>query len=141
MNDIKTTLKELSESSVEITCEVSAESFEKERPIALKKVGEEISLPGFRKGHVPESMISQKFGDAFILEEMANIAMDRAYSEILKRHKVHAIAMPEVQVKKLAKGNPFEFTLTFQVMPEIKLKYQAPEHRKRRMYRNVTELR
>lgn len=121
MTDIKTTLKELSEISVEITCEVPAESFEKERSIALKKVGEEVSLPGFRKGHVPESMISQKFGDAFILEEMANLAMDRAYSEILKRHKIHAIAMPEVQVKKLARDNPFEFTLTFQVMPEIKL--------------------
>lgn len=126
MNDIKTTLKELSESSVEITCEVSALSFEKERPIALKKVGEEISLPGFRKGHVPESMIAQKFGDAFILEEMANLAMDRAYSEILTRHKIHAIAMPEVKVMKLAKGNPFEFTLTFQVMPEIKL----PDYKK-----------
>lgn len=111
---------------VEVTCEVSAESFEKERPIALKKVGEEISLPGFRKGHVPESMISQKFGDAFILEEMANLAMDRAYSEILTRHKIHAIAMPEVKVTKLAKGNPFEFTLTFQVMPEIKL----PDYKK-----------
>ncbi|OIP65268.1 hypothetical protein AUK15_02200 [Candidatus Nomurabacteria bacterium CG2_30_43_9] len=125
-NDIKTTLKEISESSIEIICEVSAELFEKERPIALKKVGEEISLPGFRKGHVPESMISQKFGDAFILEEMANIAMDRAYSEVLTRHKIHAIAMPEVKVTKLAKGNPFEFTLTFQVMPEIKL----PDYKK-----------
>ncbi|HAS84504.1 MAG TPA: hypothetical protein DCS23_00300 [Candidatus Yonathbacteria bacterium] len=124
--NLKTTLKELSESSVEITCEVSAESFEKERPIALKKVGEEISLPGFRKGHVPENMIAQKFGDAFILEEMANLAMDRAYSEILTRHKIHAIAMPEVKVTKLAKGNPFEFTLTFQVMPEIKL----PDYKK-----------
>ncbi|MFZ2303495.1 MAG: trigger factor [Minisyncoccia bacterium] len=126
MTDIKTTLKELSGSSVEITCEISALSFEKERPIALKKVGEEISLPGFRKGHVPESMIAQKFGDAFILEEMANLAMDRAYSEILTRHKIHAIAMPEVKVTKLAKGNPFEFTLTFQVMPEIKL----PDYKK-----------
>ncbi len=124
--NLKTTLKELSESSVEITCEVSAESFEKERPIALKKVGEEISMPGFRKGHVPESMIAQKFGDAFILEEMANLAMDRAYSEILTRHKIHAIAMPEVKVTKIAKGNPFEFTLTFQVMPEIKL----PDYKK-----------
>ena len=119
--NLKTTLKELPESLVKITCEISADAFEKERPIALKKVGEEISMPGFRKGHVPENMIAQKFGDAFILEEMANLAMDRAYSEILNRHKVHAIAMPEVKVTKLAKGNPFEFTLTFQVMPEIKL--------------------
>lgn len=121
MNDIKTTLKELPESMVEITCEISAERFEKERAIALKKVGEEISLPGFRKGHVPESMIIQNFGEALILEEMANLAMDRAYSEIINRHKIHAIAMPEVKVTKIAKGNPFEFTLTFPVMPEIKL--------------------
>lgn len=121
MNDIKTTLKELPESKVEITCEIPTETFEKERTIAVKKIGEEVSLPGFRKGHVPESMITQKFGEALILEEMANLAMDRAYSEILSRHKVHAIAMPTVTVKKLAKGNPFEFTLTFQTMPEIKL--------------------
>lgn len=121
MTDIKTTLKELPESQVEITCEIPAETFEKGRSAALKKIGEEVSLPGFRKGHVPESMIAQKFGDALILEEMANLAMENAYSEILTRHKIHAIAMPTVQVKKLAKSNPFEFTLTFQVMPEIKL--------------------
>lgn len=121
MNNVKTTLKELSECSVEITCEVSAESFEKERSIALKKISEEVSLPGFRKGHVPEAMLIQKFGEALILDEMANLAMDRAYSEILNRHKIHAIAMPTVKITKLAKGNPFEFTLTFQVMPEIKL--------------------
>lgn len=126
MTDIKTTLKELPESLIEITCEIPAEVFEKERPLALKKIGEDVSLPGFRKGHVPESMIAQKFGDALILEEMANIAMDHAYPEILTRHKVHAIAMPTVTVKKLAKDNPFEFSLTFQVMPEIKL----PDYKK-----------
>lgn len=125
-NNLKTELKELSESSIEITCEVSAQVFEKERPIALKKIGEEVSMPGFRKGHVPENMITQKFGDVFILEEMANLAMDRAYSEILNRHKIHAIAMPEVKITKLAKDNPFEFKLIFQVMPEIKL----PDYKK-----------
>lgn len=118
---LKTTLKELPESKVEITCEIPADVFEKERPIAMKKIGEEVSMPGFRKGHVPDSMIAQKFGDALILEEMANLAMDRAYSEVLTRHQIHAIAMPDVQVTKIAAGNPFEFTLTFQVMPEIKL--------------------
>ena len=126
MNDIKTTQKNISESEVEITCEIPSVTFEKERPIALKKIGEEVTMPGFRKGHIPESMIVQKFGEALILEEMANLAMDRAYSEILNRHKVHAIAMPNVQVKKLALGNPFEFTLTFQVMPEIKM----PDYKK-----------
>jgi len=126
MNEIKTTLKDLPDSEIVITCEIPTEVFEKERPVALKKIGDEVTLPGFRKGHVPETMIVQKFGDALILEEMANLAIDHAYPEILKRHKVHAIGMPTVAVTKIAKGNPFEFTLTFPVMPEIKL----PDYKK-----------
>ncbi len=124
--DIKTTIKELPESEIAIVCEIPTETFEKERAVALKKVGEEVSLPGFRKGHIPEAMLVQKFGDALILEEMANLAIEKAYSEILTRHKIHAIGMPTVSVTKLAKGNPFEFTLTFPVMPEIKL----PDYKK-----------
>ncbi len=126
MTDIKTTLKNVSEIEVEITCVIPTDSFEKERSLALKKIGEGVSIPGFRKGHVPEAMLVQKFGDALILEEMANLAIDRTYPEILKEHKVASIGMPEVKVMKLAKGNPFEFTLTFPVMPEIKL----PDYKK-----------
>ncbi len=123
---MKTTLKNISETEIEISCEISTDSFEKERPLALKKIGDEVTLPGFRKGHIPEAMLVQKFGDALILEEMANIAIDRAFPEILKEHKVASIGMPTVKVMKLAKGNPFEFTLTFPVMPEIKL----PDYKK-----------
>lgn len=126
MTDIKTTLKNISENEVEITCELTAETLEKERPRAMRRVGEEVSLPGFRKGHVPENILVQKFGDAFILEEMANLAIEKAYPEILKKHKVSTIGMPNVQIKKLAKGNPFEFTLTFSVLPEITL----PDYKK-----------
>ena len=154
MNEIKTTIKDLPESEVMITCEIPADIFEKERAVALKKVGEEISLPGFRKGHVPETMITQKFGEALINEEMANLAIDHAYPEILKRHKIHAVGMPSVAVTKLAKGNPFEFTLTFQVMPEITLpdykalakevmtaKDEAPEATDEEVEQAVNELR
>ncbi len=121
MTKIKTTFKQLSEAEVEISCELPAEALEAERAGALKHIGEEVALPGFRKGHVPENMLIQRFGDAFILEEMANRALDKAYPEILKEHHVHAIGMPKVEIKKLARGNPFEFTLTFPVMPEITL--------------------
>ena len=126
MTTIKTTLKNISENEIEITCELTAETLEKERPRAMKRVGEEVTLPGFRKGHVPENILVQKFGEAFIMEEMANLTIEKAYPEILKEHKVHTLGMPTVAVKKLAKGNPFEFTLTFAVLPEIKL----PDYKK-----------
>lgn len=123
---MKTTLKNLSESEIEVLCEIPAETFEKERARAVKRVSEEVSLPGFRKGHVPEDMLVKKFGEAFILEEMANLAIEKAYPEILREHKIHAISMPQVNVKKLAKGNPLEVAFTFSVLPEITL----PDYKK-----------
>lgn len=126
MTDIKTSAKNLSENEIVITCEITAERFEKTRVRAMQKVGEDVSLPGFRKGHIPDAVLLQKFGEALILEEMANIALEDAYPEILKEHKIPAIDMPTVAVTKLAKGNPFEFTLTFAIMPEIKL----PDYKK-----------
>lgn len=126
MTDIKTTVNNISEAEIEILCEVDVETFEKERTQALERIGKEVTLPGFRKGHVPSNVLEQKFGEAFILEEMANLTMEKVYPEILRKHKVSAIAQPTVQVKKLAKDNPFEFSLTFQVLPEIKL----PDYKK-----------
>lgn len=126
MTAIKTTLKNLSETEIEITCEITVEEFEKERASAMKRIGAEVSLPGFRKGHIPDNVLVQKFGEAFVLDEMANLAMDRAYPEILRTHKVAAIARPSVQIKKLAQGNPFEFSITFPVLPEITL----PDYKK-----------
>ena len=118
---MKTTLNNISESEVEIICEIPVEVFEKNRATAIKKISENVSLPGFRKGHAPESMVVKNYGEALILEEMANIAIDHAYPEILLEHKVASIGMPAVQIRKLAKDNPFEFSLTFPVLPEITL--------------------
>jgi FKBP-type peptidyl-prolyl cis-trans isomerase (trigger factor) len=126
MTDIKTSAKNLSDSEVVITCEIDSVTFEKTRGRAIQKAGDGVTIPGFRKGHVPESVLIQKFGEALILEEMANIAIEDSYPEILTKHKIPAIDMPVVAVTKLAKGNPFEFTLTFPIMPEIKL----PDYKK-----------
>lgn len=121
MTDLTISTNNISEAEIELTCEMTAEAFEKHRAKALKHVAEEVSLPGFRPGHIPESILIQKFGETLILEEMASLAIDHAYSKIIEKHKIRAISAPAVTIKKLAKGNPFEFSLLYAVMPDIKL--------------------
>jgi FKBP-type peptidyl-prolyl cis-trans isomerase (trigger factor) len=121
MVGVKTSLRNISENEIEVTCEISSEIFETHRKKAIGRIVKEVSLPGFRKGHIPEHILIQRFGEALILEEMANLAIDHAYSKIIEEHKVRAIGRPAVTIKKLAKGNPFEFSLLYSVMPKIKL--------------------
>ncbi len=122
----QTTIKTLPMSQVEITAIISSEEFDKTRSEAIKHIGKDVELPGFRKGHVPEKMLIARIGEGAILEEMAEIAIGRAYGEVLVSSKVDALGRPEVRITKIALGNPLEFTLTTAVFPKITL----PDYKK-----------
>jgi trigger factor len=115
------TVKKLPQSIIEITVSVPAEIFDAARPHAITHVGEELELPGFRKGKAPAALVTQKVGEAAILEEMAEHVISRAYPKILVEHKIDAIGRPDVSVTKLAPGNALEFTIKVAIVPEVKL--------------------
>lgn len=123
---IKTTIKKLPKSEVEIEGELEAEAFEAYFNKALKKIGENIELDGFRKGKVPEHVLLSKVPEIRVLEEMAEMAIAEHYPKILENEKVDAIAQPEIGITKLARKNPLGFKIKTAVMPEIKL----PEYKK-----------
>jgi trigger factor len=119
-------INKLDKSRVEITGSIPADVWEKHRAAAVKHVGEHITIDGFRKGMIPESILVAKVGDSAIREEMAELALSRTYFDILIDNKIDAIGRPEIQVTKLAAGNPLEFKIITAVVPEISL----PDYRK-----------
>ena len=123
---ISATIKKLPSSQLEITGSVSIETLEKARPQALKDINENVSIDGFRKGMVPENILIAKVGEMAILEEMAELALSRAYFDIIVDNKIDAIGKPVTEITKLAKDNPLEFKITTAVIPEFKL----PDYKK-----------
>lgn len=113
--------KKLPNSMIEISAAIPANVFDGYRGEALKRIGKDVELPGFRKGHVPEKMLAARIGESNILEEMAEIAIGRAYAEIIVGEKIDALGRPEVKITKIAEGNPLEFTLTTAVFPDVTL--------------------
>ncbi len=123
---MKIDIKTLPKSQIEILGTIEVDDLESFRSKAMKHLGEHADLPGFRKGHIPENVLSSAIGEHEILGEMAEIAIASKYPEILMAHKIDAIGRPEVHVLKLAKGNPLEFKIITAVVPEITL----PEYKK-----------
>lgn len=108
-------------SQIEIKATIPASEFDQVRSEAIKHIGEEIELPGFRKGHVPEKMLAQKIGESAILEEMAEIVIGHAYPKIITQEKLDVLGRPAITIQKIALGNPLEFTIVSAIFPEIKL--------------------
>ena len=120
------TIKPLEKSRVEIVGSVPASLWEKNRDEALKFINNSVTIDGFRKGMVPENILIGKVGEKAILEEMAEMAMSKAYVDIIMDKKIDAIGKPEIQITKLASGNPLEFKIVTVVVPEVKL----PDYKK-----------
>src|SRR3989344_4100113 len=114
-------IKRLPKSEIEIEGELDIETFETYFSRALKRIGKNIELPGFRKGKVPEGVLLSKVPEAQILGEMAELALEEHYSKILEENKIDAIDRPDISITKLARKNPLGFKIKTAVIPEVEL--------------------
>ncbi|MDD3662462.1 MAG: trigger factor [Candidatus Pacebacteria bacterium] len=118
---MKTTIKKLEKSEVEIIGTLESEVFEKYEEKALNKIGERLELPGFRKGKAPANIVKENIPEMELLEEMAEQAITDNYSKILEENKIDAIGRPEITITKIGKGSELEFKIITATLPELKL--------------------
>ncbi|MDO8752122.1 MAG: trigger factor family protein, partial [Candidatus Wolfebacteria bacterium] len=124
-------VKKLENSEMEIEGEISVEKVEAHIDEAMRRLGEEVAMPGFRKGHVPPKILKQRLGEMAVWTEAAEYALRAEYPTILKAalEKVkdaEPISAPEVTITKMAPGNPLGFKMRIALMPEVKL----PDYKK-----------
>jgi trigger factor len=118
---MKITINKLPKSEVEIEGELEGDVFETYYAKALKKIGENFEVDGFRKGKVPENILLSKIPEIRILEEMAEMALSEHYPKIIEDEKIDAISRPEISITKLARNNPLGFKIKTAILPEMKL--------------------
>lgn len=120
------TIEKLEGSQVKITGEIPFEELAKHKTAAVKALGRNIKVDGFREGHVPEAVLVAKVGEMAILTEAAEKAISSTYPKVVEAHQLDTIGYPEISITKIAEGSPLGFTATATVLPEIKL----PDYKK-----------
>ncbi len=113
-------------SEVTIKAEVPADVLSACERRAVRELGRDIELPGFRKGHVPEDMLRGKLDHNLILDHAAHLALEDAYRALAKDYELSPVTPPQIHVTKLALGSPLEFEARVGVYPDVRL----PDYRK-----------
>ncbi|MES2023372.1 MAG: trigger factor [Patescibacteria group bacterium] len=119
-------INKLPQSMVEMEGEIESGVFEAYYKNALKKLGENFEMDGFRKGKAPENILTANIPEIRVLEEMAEMALAEYYPKILEENKIDAISRPEIMITKLARNNPLTFKIKTAILPEMKL----PDYKK-----------
>jgi trigger factor len=118
---VKSDLETLNPTRVKLTVEVPFEELKPSLDAAYRKIGSQVTIPGFRKGKVPPRVIDQRFGREMVLEEAVNEALPKFYGDAVEANDVKVIGQPEVDVTELADGEHLTFTAEVDVRPEFDL--------------------
>ena len=118
---MKSATETLGPTRVKLTVEVPFEELKPSLDAAYKQIGQQINIPGFRKGKVPPQIVDQRVGREAVLNEAVNEALPGLYGKALDEHELQPLGQPEVDLTKLEYGETLEFTAELDVRPEIEV--------------------
>ncbi|MEY9933318.1 trigger factor [Catenulispora sp. GP43] len=118
---MKSAVETLDPTRVRLTVEVPFEELKPSLDAAYKKIAEQVSIPGFRKGKVPAAVIDQRFGRGAALEEAINSSLPQFYGQAVEEHKIEVVGQPDVDLTELEPGQDLKFTAEVDVRPEFEV--------------------
>ncbi len=104
----------------EIAVEIPAEAVARETDALIQKYQKLARLPGFRRGHVPASVIKQRFSED-IKSEVVDALVPRYFRQETEKLGLIPVSQPRVTDLHVHDGEPLRFKASFEVMPEIRV--------------------
>jgi len=118
---MKTTVKNISDTKVELTITISAERLAIAEQIATTKLARDVKVAGFRKGKVPVAVAAKNIDSQALQEAILDNAISKAVAEAFLENGIQALDRPAVEVKKYVPGESLEFTAEAEILPKITL--------------------
>lgn len=118
---MKSAVETLNPTRVRLTVEVPFEELKDSLDAAYKKINQQVTVKGFRKGKIPARVIDQRFGRGAVLEEAVNDALPKFYTEAVNEAELNVLGQPEVDITELKDNETLNFTAEVDVRPTIEI--------------------
>ena len=115
------TVENLEKNMAKLTITVPADEFVEAMKASYNKQKGKISVPGFRKGKVPQAYLEKMYGPEMFYEDAANTCMESSYPGALDECGLDVVSRPQIDVTQMEKGKDFIYTATVAVKPEVTL--------------------
>ena len=117
---MKVAVEELEACKRRLAVEAPIDVVQKEWERAYGRVQKQARLPGFRKGHVPRSLVKLHFADD-VRREVAEHLIPDVYRQALTEARIDPVNEPDLQEVKLEENAPLSFVAVVEVKPAIAL--------------------
>jgi len=104
----------------EIQVEIPVAEVNRETESLIQKYQKLARIPGFRRGHVPASVIRQRFSED-LKSEVVEALVPRYFRKEADKQGLIPVSQPQVTDLHLKDNEPLRFKASFEVMPEVKV--------------------
>ncbi|MEU5698889.1 trigger factor [Streptomyces aurantiacus] len=118
---MKSAVETLNPTRVRLSIEVPFEELKDSLDAAYKKINQQVTVKGFRKGKIPARIIDQRFGRGAVLEEAVNDALPKFYTDAVNESELNVLGQPEVDITELKDGETLNFTAEVDIRPTIEI--------------------
>jgi trigger factor len=113
-------VEDLSSVKKKIKFTIPAERVDSEIEKAYAEIQKRASVKGFRKGKVPRAFLEKHYVDQMAESVLKSLVND-TYFKALYEQKIVPVSHPEVESDDVVKGEPFSYSATVEIMPEVKV--------------------
>src|SRR5919197_4069341 len=117
---MKVDVETLEECKRRLAVEAPLDVVEKAWERAYGRVQKQARLPGFRKGHVPRSLVKLHFSDD-VRRDVAEHLIPDVYRQAISKAQIDPVNEPDLQNVTLEEGAPLSFVAVVEVKPTITL--------------------
>ena len=126
---MKTTVERIKPTRVKLIIEVSPEAFKPSLDHAYEHIGEQVNVPGFRKGKIPKAILEQRVGRPAILEHAIGDGLDSIYRQAIEAEKLRPLGQPAADVKSTPDPQTFEGNLVVEIEVEVRPEIKLPDYK------------
>ncbi len=98
---------------------VAAKDIDDKVNARIAELAETVKMPGFRPGKVPVALVKKQYGRS-VIGEVLERTISESSARALADNKVRPAMQPKVTITAFDEGKDLVYTMTVDVMPEIK---------------------
>jgi trigger factor len=118
---MKSTVSQEGPTKVRVSVEASPEEVAPAIDRAIRKLANEVKIPGFRKGKAPRQVLEARVGADQIREATIQEAVPALFREAMAGSDVQPLTLPDIEVTSYDEAEGLKFDAVIEVRPEINL--------------------
>ncbi|MEE2987863.1 MAG: trigger factor [Nitrospinota bacterium] len=118
---MKIEIEDLEPCKKKLTLVIPHDEYKQKANNYYQKLGQEVKVPGFRKGKIPLSMLEKRFGPEVKKEVLTQLVSDRI-AKAIQEKGLHAVGAPSLIEMEAEEGTDITVSASVEVVPDFEIK-------------------